>query len=498
MGRSEARPVPSLAISGPTSRSSQSCTWAPSSTPAAPRPTSPRNTRRPTGVPAFSITSRIRSRTRPEMIRGGKGCEDTEPERPPLDRSGGDPWPPPTPPTFELPGFQGELFSPGDRLRRGPGRLQRHDRPAAGAHRPVRRRRRRRRRGEPRPRPGRRPVGLRRWPRRDRRARSSTAGSASTSAGMKGISVDPEAQTVRAEGGAHLGRVRRRDRRARPRRHRRACARRPGSPGSRSAAGAAGSSASSGSPATTWSRPRSSPPTAARWSRRRPRTPTCSGGSGAAAATSASSPRSTSGCTRCPPLILAGMLIYPAAVGADLLRFYRDFMLARARRGGRRRGVHHRATGAVRAAGGAGTPGRSAIVVSYAGPVEEGERVARAAARVRAARDRPRRADAVRRDAGSSSSPGTRTACRTTGPPTSTTRCPTRRSTCSSRARPAGVADVADPRRPRRRRRQPRARRRDGVRPAARAVEHPLPVDVGRPGRHRGEHRVHPRDRRAR
>ena len=36
---------------------------------------------------------------------------------------------------------------------------------------------------------------------------------------MKGTEVDPAARTVRAEGGAHLGRAERRDRRARPRRH---------------------------------------------------------------------------------------------------------------------------------------------------------------------------------------------------------------------------------------------------------------------------------------
>ncbi len=58
-----------------------------------------------------------------------------------------------------------------------------------------------------------------------------------------------------------------------------------------------------------------------------------------------------------------------------------------------------------------------------------------AAARVRPARDRPGRADAVRRRCSSCSTPRPRRARGTTGPPTSTTSCPTRRSTCSSSTR---------------------------------------------------------------
>ena len=75
IGSSDARPVPSLAMSGPSSRSSQSCTRAPRSTPAAPSPTRPRNTRRPTGRAgrlgggsgarrSSTTTTRVRSRDR--------------------------------------------------------------------------------------------------------------------------------------------------------------------------------------------------------------------------------------------------------------------------------------------------------------------------------------------------------------------------------------------------------------------------------------------------
>ena len=75
-----------------------------------------------------------------------------------------------------------------------------------------------------------------------------------------------------------------------------------------------------------------------------------------------------------PPVILAGMLIHPAAVGADLLRFYRDFMLS----------APDEVGGGVAFITAPPAPfvppevqGHPvvAILVSYAGPVEEGERV---------------------------------------------------------------------------------------------------------------------------
>ena len=61
-----------------------------------------------------------------------------------------------------------------------------------------------------------------------------------------------------------------------------------------------------------------------------------------------------------------------------------------------------------------------------------------------------------------------------------------------------GVAADPDHPRPRRRRHRPGRRGRHGVRAAQRPVEHPLPVDVARPGRHRAQHRLHPGDRRRR
>ena len=56
-----------------------------------------------------------------------------------------------------------------------------------------------------------------------------------------------------------------------------------------------------------------------------------------------------------PPVILAGMLIWPAAVGARAAPLLPRLHARRARRSGRRHGVHHRTARAVRAAGGAGS-----------------------------------------------------------------------------------------------------------------------------------------------
>src|SRR5436190_18559522 len=53
MGRRLDNPVPSLARYGPTSRSSQRSMFEPSTIPAAPTPSRPRNTLRPTGVPSM-------------------------------------------------------------------------------------------------------------------------------------------------------------------------------------------------------------------------------------------------------------------------------------------------------------------------------------------------------------------------------------------------------------------------------------------------------------
>src|SRR5437660_6512171 len=53
MGRRLDNPVPSFARYGPTCRSSQRSTFEPSTIPAAPTPSRPRNTLRPTGAPSM-------------------------------------------------------------------------------------------------------------------------------------------------------------------------------------------------------------------------------------------------------------------------------------------------------------------------------------------------------------------------------------------------------------------------------------------------------------
>ncbi len=78
IGRNPERPVPSFERNGPTLRSSQSCALAPHRTPAAPTPSSPMKTRRPTGVPrgfgpASSITTRIGTR-HPSQIAVARGA----------------------------------------------------------------------------------------------------------------------------------------------------------------------------------------------------------------------------------------------------------------------------------------------------------------------------------------------------------------------------------------------------------------------------------------
>ena len=62
------------------SRSSQSWARAPSSTPAAPTPTRPRNTRRPTGVPVTSAASPMSGRSGRGWLVGHH-TKGTEPER---------------------------------------------------------------------------------------------------------------------------------------------------------------------------------------------------------------------------------------------------------------------------------------------------------------------------------------------------------------------------------------------------------------------------------
>ncbi len=75
--------------------------------------------------------------------------------------------------------------------------------------------------------------------------------------GMRGVRVDPQHRTARAEGGCHVGRTSTRPRIRTAWRPPAGSSPPPASAGSRSAAGSATSRVGSGCPATTWSRPRS-------------------------------------------------------------------------------------------------------------------------------------------------------------------------------------------------------------------------------------------------
>jgi FAD/FMN-containing dehydrogenase len=75
-----------------------------------------------------------------------------------------------------------------------------------------------------------------------------------------------------------------------------------------------------------------------------------------------------------PPVILAGMLVWPAAMGSDLLKFYRDFMLAAPDEVGGGLAFITAPPAPFVPPEVQGHP-VVAIVVSYAGDVEEGERV---------------------------------------------------------------------------------------------------------------------------
>ena len=199
-----------------------------------------------------------------------------------------------------------------------------HTTAQAGARRPLRRRRRRDRRGRLRPqqrpadrRPRRRPqhrrlLDLRRRD-RDRpladERRSRRSGRAARDRRRR----------------RRLGRRRPRDAGARARDDRRSRLVDRRRAASRSAAASAGRCGSSASPATTSSRPTSSPPTGGSSTRARPRTPTCSGACAAAAATSASSRSSSSTLHPLGPMVYAGPIFYPADADADLLRAFRDW-----------------------------------------------------------------------------------------------------------------------------------------------------------------------------
>ena len=397
--------------------------------------------------------------------------------------------------SFSIDGFGGTLLAPRRRrLRRGPSGVQRHDRPAAGGHRPVRvgRRRGRRRR-----------LWRARTTCRSRSTaaataspapRSSTPASASTCGACAASTVDPDASTARVEGGATWGEVD-----AATQEHGLAV-----TGGRVSTTGVAGLALGSGSgwlerafgfvcdnlleaevvtaDGRAWS------------PRRRRRTPTCSGVCGAAAATSASSPRSPSGSTRSGPIVLGGMLMYPAAMAGELRALLPRLHRRRPRRG------RQRASRSSPRRPRTSCPSRCAASRSSAS-------CAATPARSRTARRRSGRcgsspylgidmvaADAVRRGAAAARRAEPEGHAELLDGRLPAPSCPTRRSTRSSSiATKPGLAVDPDHPRARRRRRRPGRRGRHGLRAAHRAVEHPLPLDVARPGRHRDEHRLHPR-----
>ena len=334
--------------------------------------------------------------------------------------------------TFDLPGFGGQLIHPGDaEYDEAAAGLQRHDRPLAGAHRPVRQRRRRRRR-------------RRTWPASSDLPLSvyggghGVTGSAVVDAGvcvdlrgMKGVDVDPDGADGRASRAALTwGEVD-----AATQEHGLAV-----TGGRVSDTGVAGLTLGSGSgwlerkfgfvcdnlleaEVVTADGRRSSRPTT--------RTPTCSGACGAAAATSASSPRSTSGSTRSARSCSAGMLMYPAAMAGELVRFYRDFMPTAPDEVGSGLAFITAPPEDFVPEPVRGQPVVGVVVLlrrpgrGRRGGVPAAARVRPASASTWSSRCRTSRCS-------SCSTRRTRRACRTTGPPTSSPSCPTRRSTRSS------------------------------------------------------------------
>ena len=177
---------------------------------------------------------------------------------------------------------------------------------------------------------------------------------------------------------------------------------------------------------------------------------------------------------------------------ASSCAFYRDFMRRRARRGRRRARVRHRTARGVRARTGArATRDRRSCAATPARSRKARSRSSRCASSAPAStwwhRCRTSRCN-------NCSTPRPRRACRTTGPPTSTTTCPTKAIDILVGARhAAGLAADADHRRARWRCDRSRRRGRDRVRAAQRPWNiHYLSMWPD-PGRHREEHRVHAR-----
>ena len=129
----------------------------------------------------------------------------------------------------------------------------------------------------------------------------------------------------------------------------------------------------------------------------------------------------------------------------------------------------------------------------WAGDPAEGERATRAPARAGHAAAGHERAD---RRTPTSSARWTRSsprACATTGRRCTSTGSPTPRSTRPSTGRPPPVERHAGHHPPLRRRDRPRRRRGHGLRRPQRRVDAEHRLDLGRPRRRRGQHRLHAR-----
>ena len=196
------------------------------------------------------------------------------------------------------------------------------------------------------------------------------------------------------------------------------------------------------------------------------------------------------------PTVLGGILLYPAAMAAAVLRNFRDVMAdAPDEVGSGRRCSRRRREAVPEPVRGQPVVG---VVACYAGPVEDARGGAPAAARVRPAGDGHGRADAVRGAPADGRRGLPRRACATTGRASSSRGCPTRRSTsCAAstcRSPPRCQRDLPAP--GRRRRAGSVADGTMAIEAPRGAVQHPHPFALGRPGRRRGEHRLDARAQR--
>ena len=250
---------------------------------------------------------------------------------------------------------------------------------------------------------------------------------------MRSTTVDPAARHRARRRRLHLGRRRPRHRRVRaghpvrvPRHHRR----RRADPRRRDRLPDPPVRADRRQPAVRRRRPRrrlaSSPPA-------RPRTPTCSGRCAAAAATSASSPRSRSAATTIGEngTIIGGPVLYDLADTAEVLRWYRELLPTLPEELSGWFGADHHPAGAAVPRGAVGPQGvrrsSGATPARTTGPTRCSRRCGRSARRCWSACSRCRSPRCRAR-----STRSTRPGCSGTGARTSSPRSPTRRSRCTA------------------------------------------------------------------